>query len=223
MIQLFADLKIYLPFLYLLFILHRVRGTFPQQHENSGNECHSQRLVPTVPAPFQFIESDIIVDGACTLHWPLDNVDLSVIHESALKLRGFSLNTILSCKSFDDSTSYNGAIYFNDREFLFGPFTTSKLTPYFNTAIIPSVIINATNLLKIIIYETTTKIQLSQFHIQFKIITNNSLDFIYIDAAHDYFNVMSDMRAWWPKLINGGVFAGHNLQYIPVRSAVTEF
>eukprot|EP01041_Mallomonas_annulata_P014868 gene14868-31561_t len=52
---------------------------------------------------------------------------------------------------------------------------------------------------------------------------DNSLDFIYIDAAHDYFNVMSDMRAWWPKLVNGGVFAGHDLQYRPVQFAVSEF
>ena len=33
-------------------------------------------------------------------------------------------------------------------------------------------------------------------------------DFIYIDAGHEYSNVLRDLRLWWPKLAHGGMFAG---------------
>jgi hypothetical protein len=33
-------------------------------------------------------------------------------------------------------------------------------------------------------------------------------DFMYIDAGHDYPNVMKDLRVWWPKLRVGGMMAG---------------
>jgi Methyltransferase domain len=35
-------------------------------------------------------------------------------------------------------------------------------------------------------------------------------DFIYVDAAHDEINVMKDLEAWYPKVKNGGIFAGHD-------------
>lgn len=38
----------------------------------------------------------------------------------------------------------------------------------------------------------------------------NSLDYIYVDARHDYAGVKEDIEAWWPKLKAGGVFAGHD-------------
>jgi predicted O-methyltransferase YrrM len=37
-----------------------------------------------------------------------------------------------------------------------------------------------------------------------------SLDFVYIDAAHDYQSVKQDLKAWYPKVKKGGVFAGHD-------------
>jgi hypothetical protein len=43
-----------------------------------------------------------------------------------------------------------------------------------------------------------------------KILEDNSLDYIYVDARHDYCGVMEDMRAYWPKLRPGGVMAGHD-------------
>jgi len=37
-----------------------------------------------------------------------------------------------------------------------------------------------------------------------------SIDFVYIDAAHDYKSVWEDIRAWWPKIKMGGIIAGHD-------------
>ena len=42
------------------------------------------------------------------------------------------------------------------------------------------------------------------------LIENESLDFIYVDARHDYCGAMEDMVNWWPKLKYGGIMAGHD-------------
>ena len=34
---------------------------------------------------------------------------------------------------------------------------------------------------------------------------NNSFDFIYVDARHDFKGVMMDLEHWFPKLKQGGV------------------
>jgi predicted O-methyltransferase YrrM len=53
---------------------------------------------------------------------------------------------------------------------------------------------------------------------------DNSLDFIFIDASHDYQSVKQDIEAWYPKLKPTGVFAGHDyLTSAGVRQAVEEF
>jgi predicted O-methyltransferase YrrM len=49
-----------------------------------------------------------------------------------------------------------------------------------------------------------------------------SLDFIFIDAAHDYDSVVKDLAAWWPKLKTNGIFAGHDYPWHEVKQAVTE-
>lgn len=41
-------------------------------------------------------------------------------------------------------------------------------------------------------------------------IADRSLDFVYIDADHDYENCMRDIEVWFPKVRHGGLVAGHD-------------
>jgi hypothetical protein len=50
-----------------------------------------------------------------------------------------------------------------------------------------------------------------------------SLDFILVDAAHDYDNVLLDLQYWYPKLRPGGIIAGDDLPWEGVTRAVSEF
>ena len=54
---------------------------------------------------------------------------------------------------------------------------------------------------------------------------DNSLDFVFVDAAHDYTNVKNDIEAWFPKIKVGGIIAGHdyNTSIDGVKKAVDEF
>lgn len=54
---------------------------------------------------------------------------------------------------------------------------------------------------------------------------DNSIDFIYVDGAHDYESVKRDLKLYLPKLKNGGIIGGHdyNPKHWPdVCKAVTE-
>ena len=63
-----------------------------------------------------------------------------------------------------------------------------------------------------------------------KRVPDGSLDFVYIDARHDYDSVLEDLEAWFPKLRPGGLMAGHDYAdgefrqgVFGVKSAVDEF
>jgi hypothetical protein len=61
-------------------------------------------------------------------------------------------------------------------------------------------------------------------------VPDRSLDFVYIDARHDYDSVLEDLEAWFPKLRPGGLMAGHDYAdgefrqgVFGVKSAVDQF
>lgn len=52
---------------------------------------------------------------------------------------------------------------------------------------------------------------------------DNSLDFVFIDAGHDYENIRADIDAWLPKIKNNGYIGGHDFTSASgVRKAVLE-
>jgi predicted O-methyltransferase YrrM len=52
---------------------------------------------------------------------------------------------------------------------------------------------------------------------------DQSLDFVFIDAAHDYDSVLTDIAAWRGKVKPGGVLAGHDYSWChDVRRAVDD-
>jgi hypothetical protein len=61
-------------------------------------------------------------------------------------------------------------------------------------------------------------------------VPRHSLDFVYLDARHDYASVMEDLHAWYDRVRPGGIIAGHDFLdgrrpegEFGVRSAVTRF
>jgi len=58
-----------------------------------------------------------------------------------------------------------------------------------------------------------------------KVIDNQSLDLVFIDALHDYDNVKADIESWKPKVRNGGILCGDDYGQIHcegVKEAVDE-
>ena len=59
-----------------------------------------------------------------------------------------------------------------------------------------------------------------------KIIEDESLDFVFIDAGHSYVDVRDDIREWSKKVRKGGIVAGHDYyspKYHSVTRAVDEY
>lgn len=56
-----------------------------------------------------------------------------------------------------------------------------------------------------------------------KLYKDNSLDFIFIDGAHDYFNVKQDVEHWFPKIKVGGYITGDDYAWPSVSNAVDEY
>jgi predicted O-methyltransferase YrrM len=66
-----------------------------------------------------------------------------------------------------------------------------------------------------------------------KLYPDESLDFVFIDAGHEYEDVKNDLLTWCPKVKKGGIIAGHDYffpsdpehghKYPGVKKAVDEF
>jgi len=52
---------------------------------------------------------------------------------------------------------------------------------------------------------------------------DESLDFVYIDANHEYEFASEDIGLWYPKVKKGGVFGGHDYDLPGVNRAIKEF
>lgn len=48
------------------------------------------------------------------------------------------------------------------------------------------------------------------------------VDFVFVDAAHDYYSVKMDLDSWWPHLRAGGIMCGHDYSWQGVQQAVHE-
>lgn len=51
---------------------------------------------------------------------------------------------------------------------------------------------------------------------------DNSLDFVFIDASHEYQDVVDDINAWYPKVKVGGTLAGHDVYRDEVSRAAKD-
>jgi len=52
---------------------------------------------------------------------------------------------------------------------------------------------------------------------------DSSLDFIFIDGDHSYDAVLRDCYSYWPKVKEGGLFAGHDINLASVQQALQVF
>jgi cephalosporin hydroxylase len=58
-----------------------------------------------------------------------------------------------------------------------------------------------------------------------KRLPDESLSLVYLDADHSYEGVINDLQAWYPKVVKGGVIAGHDYlnEAYGVKKAVHDF
>ena len=54
-------------------------------------------------------------------------------------------------------------------------------------------------------------------------IPDNSLDYIFIDGDHNYDAVLKDMKNYYSKVKDNGIFAGHDIQSQGVQQAIRQF
>lgn len=55
------------------------------------------------------------------------------------------------------------------------------------------------------------------------LLPDGHLDWAYLDADHSYSAVRADLRAWWPKIKEGGVLSGHDMVFDGVYPKAGEF
>jgi len=49
-------------------------------------------------------------------------------------------------------------------------------------------------------------------HLAVQSFENNSVDYVYVDARHDYLGAKEDIEDWWPIIKPGGLLAGHDFE-----------
>lgn len=52
---------------------------------------------------------------------------------------------------------------------------------------------------------------------------DNTLDFVFLDASHEYSDVIDDIKSWLPKIKNNGILAGHDYGRGDVNKAVNDY
>ena len=74
-------------------------------------------------------------------------------------------------------------------------------------------------------YSRTVEFIRNYSHISSCFFDDESLDFVYIDANHDYSFIKKDLRLWYPKVKKDGWLGGHDFKAIQtgVVRAVNEF
>ena len=66
-------------------------------------------------------------------------------------------------------------------------------------------------------------LRISNYNYASKLISMLSLDFVYLHSQRLYFDVMSDLTSWWPKVKVGGILAGYSIVLPGVEEALIEF
>ena len=52
---------------------------------------------------------------------------------------------------------------------------------------------------------------------------DETIDFVFIDACHNYAKVLEDLNSWFPKVKPGGYLGGHDYPAPSIRQAVKDF
>jgi len=78
------------------------------------------------------------------------------------------------------------------------------------------------NILECEVNDYITPIKLASIEAS-KTFADESIDFIHIDAAHDYDNVLADIKAWYSKIKPGGLITGDDYGWDGVYRAVNEY
>lgn len=117
-----------------------------------------------------------------------------------LILKNVNINTLFAVDSYPTYIDWNGLPITTERQERIKAHARSRLE-------------NLTNVQ--FVYKDSTEFADS--------IKDECLDFIFIDADHSYEGALRDFKQFWPKVKNGGIFAGHDLNLPGVNKAIHEF
>jgi predicted O-methyltransferase YrrM len=55
------------------------------------------------------------------------------------------------------------------------------------------------------------------------LVADHSQHLVFVDAQHDYDNIMADSEAWEPKVVPGGILAWHDADWGEVKRAMVDW